>query len=459
MALISPGVQVTVIDESFYTPAEPGTTPLIVVATKTNKLNAAGTATASGTTEANAGKAFKITSQRDLVETFGVPFFEKTASSSPIHGGERNEYGLLTAYSYLGASSSAFIVRADIDLGQLVATTAAPGAEPAEGQWWVDTAATLWGIQEWNGAAGSTTGGQKFTNKTPIVLTDDQVDQIASNAPKSSVGSVGDYAVVLETIGDGGTHPVFANQEAARIWYKSPGGTYADGATLDAGQWVLVGSPEWKASWPTAPGTSTTSLTAGHSIVINGTTVTIAGASVSARLTALKNTINADVTLQGLGISSKLIGSSLYLYSDGTAGGGDSTQTGTIELTAGTGTALTDLGFQAKEYYPPRLQISTHTNVPQWRTAAADPRPTGSVWLKTTEPNNGARWRIKNWNSATKTWEAISAPIYENGHSALYYLDRSGGGVNLAVNNLFVKSNSEEINTSDNSVLAEFKVF
>ena len=35
MALTSPGVQVSVIDESFYTPAEPGTTPLIFVATKT----------------------------------------------------------------------------------------------------------------------------------------------------------------------------------------------------------------------------------------------------------------------------------------------------------------------------------------------------------------------------------------------------------------------------------------
>jgi uncharacterized protein YbbC (DUF1343 family) len=37
MALQSPGVQVTVIDESFYTPAEPGTTPLIVVATAQKK--------------------------------------------------------------------------------------------------------------------------------------------------------------------------------------------------------------------------------------------------------------------------------------------------------------------------------------------------------------------------------------------------------------------------------------
>mgnify|MGYP000311776736 CR=1 FL=1 len=33
MALSSPGVEVKVIDESFYTPAEPGTVPMIFVAT------------------------------------------------------------------------------------------------------------------------------------------------------------------------------------------------------------------------------------------------------------------------------------------------------------------------------------------------------------------------------------------------------------------------------------------
>ena len=37
MALTSPGVEVSVIDESFYTPAEPGTTPLIIVATAQDK--------------------------------------------------------------------------------------------------------------------------------------------------------------------------------------------------------------------------------------------------------------------------------------------------------------------------------------------------------------------------------------------------------------------------------------
>ena len=77
MALVSPGVQVTIIDESFYTPAEPGTTPLIVVATAQDKSNGAGTGTATATTKANAGKAFRLTSQKDVGDLFGVPFFER----------------------------------------------------------------------------------------------------------------------------------------------------------------------------------------------------------------------------------------------------------------------------------------------------------------------------------------------------------------------------------------------
>ena len=71
MALTSPGVQVSVIDESFYTPAEPGTTPLIFIATKQNKKNPGGTGIAPGTTKANAGKVYLMSSQRELSETFG----------------------------------------------------------------------------------------------------------------------------------------------------------------------------------------------------------------------------------------------------------------------------------------------------------------------------------------------------------------------------------------------------
>jgi hypothetical protein len=97
MALSSPGVQVSVIDESFYTPAEPGTVPMIFVATASNKSNGAGTGIAPGTLAANAGKPYLVTSQRDLVETFGDPVFQTDNNNNPIHAGELNEYGLQAA--------------------------------------------------------------------------------------------------------------------------------------------------------------------------------------------------------------------------------------------------------------------------------------------------------------------------------------------------------------------------
>ena len=153
MALVSPGVQVSVIDESFYTPAEPGTTPMIFVVSATGKKNAAGDGTAQGTTKANAGKPFLLTSQRDLADTFGDPIFKTDSNNNPVHAGELNEYGLQAAYSYLGISNRAWVTRADIDLNELVGTATAPADNPAAGAYWFDTSTTKFGIQEWNGAA------------------------------------------------------------------------------------------------------------------------------------------------------------------------------------------------------------------------------------------------------------------------------------------------------------------
>jgi len=172
MALTSPGVEVKVIDESFYTPAEPGTTPMIFVASASNKLNASGTGTAQGTIKANAGKPYLLTSQRDLADTFGDPLFYTDNNNNPIHAGELNEYGLQAAYSYLGVSNRAWVVRADIDLAELEPSSEAPAAKPANGTYWVDTQISKFGIQEWNGAAVTSAGGQSFTTRTPIVITD-----------------------------------------------------------------------------------------------------------------------------------------------------------------------------------------------------------------------------------------------------------------------------------------------
>ena len=440
MALTSPGVEVQVIDESFYTPAEPGTVPLIVVATAENKINGAGTSTASGTTAANAGKVFKMTSQRELVDTFGSPFFEKTVSASPIHGGERNEYGLLAAYSLLGVSNSAFILRADINLNELEGQTDAPGADPADGKWWVDTQTTAWGINEWNGLALADSG-QKFTAKTPLVLTDADLDNISSNAPKTAVGTIGDYAVVFQTAAGDGTF--LAEDELVRIYYKSVGNVTAG---ITAGTWVLVGSPSWAASHPTAFSSAAVGALSG-TFTINDTSIT-----AGANLTACVSDINTK--MNGSGITAVASNSRLYLFSDGTSTstGGDSTATaggtGGIVLANTSGTPLASLNIAAGTYMCPVLAQQPHTSVPLFKRSdfgsTVNARPSGSVWLKTSEPNNGARWRVKKYNESTDAWVANEAPLYATPHSALYFLDKSGGGANLPKGALFVQTNARE---------------
>jgi hypothetical protein len=192
----SPGVQVQVIDESFYTSSAPGTVPLIFVATAENKSNAAGTGTAQGTLASKAGDVWIITSQRDLTDTFGVATFQTDESGNPIHGDERNEYGLQAAYSLLGATSRAYVVRADIDLAQIAPNGAVPVGDPQNGRYWLDTTDTRqFGVNEWNSVT------KKFTVKS-VKIIDDSNSAVAADGsliPLASFGNQGDYAMVVTT--------------------------------------------------------------------------------------------------------------------------------------------------------------------------------------------------------------------------------------------------------------------
>ena len=53
-SLVSPGVQVTVVDESQYLPAATNSVPFILLATASNKLSGDGTGIAPGTLAINA---------------------------------------------------------------------------------------------------------------------------------------------------------------------------------------------------------------------------------------------------------------------------------------------------------------------------------------------------------------------------------------------------------------------
>ena len=407
MAIVSPGVNVSVIDESFYTPAEPGTVPMIFVATAQDKTSSTGTGTAEGTTAANAGRVYLLSSQRELAETFGDPVFKTNASNNPIHGGETNEYGLQAAYSFLGVANRAYVVRADVDLGQLEASANAPAANPATGTYWFDTANTRFGIFEWNGSAATVTGGQSFTNQIPTVITSTtQLSSGLGSAPKTSVGSIGDYAIT-------------ATDTNNDMWYKQYDGS-----------WVAVGTANWVASKPTIAGGTPGSFLGGQNfaITINGvtTTITASGTTIT--------DIASDISGAGVsGLSARVNGGKLDIHYNGS-------NDDKVQIADGTMTIATALGITAGIYYVPALSIAPHTSVPAFKSSDPNPRPTGSLWIKTTDPNLGAKWSVKKFNGTTKLFEDVSAPLYASNESALFNLDKTGGGLNIAVGGLYVNS-------------------
>ena len=203
--LVSPGVAVSVTDESQYGSAGQGTVPLIILATETNKTNVSGTGYAAGTQAVNAGKPYLLTSQRELVELFGQPQF-KVIDGTPVHGDETNEYGLMAAYSFLGLANRAYVLRADLDLAQLEPSIDEPTGAPANGTHWLDLANTSWGIFE-----STATGKGNWVAKTPIAITDlaDTTGGLGVT-PLSAIGSNNDYAVVA-------TSTVASNQVYKKI--------------------------------------------------------------------------------------------------------------------------------------------------------------------------------------------------------------------------------------------------
>jgi hypothetical protein len=435
MALVSPGVEVRVIDESFYTPAAAGTVPMIFVASAENKTSSSGAGIAQGTTKANAGRPYLITSQRELGETFGDPLFYSDNNNNMIHAGELNEYGLQTAYSLLGVSNRVYVVRADLDLAKLQPSATAPGGEPADGAYWFDTQVTSFGVLEWNGAPVTTTGGQSFSTVPRIVITEAS-DLDNSGVPKGSIGAIGDYAVD-------------ATSNMNRLYFKSPGfGANTGDKLANAGRWVQVGSEQWAGSWPVVRGTvSNPLLTSGDEVIINGQTVTLSGTT----LEALVSDINSLVIP---GVSANVVDGALEIYSTGVdviISGGAGSLTGS----SGTQSDAGALGIVEGTYRAPRLVAAPHTQVPAFKRTDADPAPTGSIWIKTTIPNGGAEFRVKQYNSDTQLWETVPAPVFTTAEAALLSLDRSGGGANLEVGDLFVKTSVEETEIP----IGDFKIY
>jgi hypothetical protein len=419
MALISPGVQVSVIDQSNYTPAAASSVPFILLATAENKISGAGTGIAPGTLAVNANKLYLMTSQRDLLSTFGVPFFYNTTAGTPINGYELNEYGLLAGYSALGVTNVAYVMRADIDLAALTATLTRPVGAPANNSFWLDTTNSIFGINEWNQTTSA------FTKKTPSVIVDTAFLETLSTVPLPSYGSIGDYAVTATTV----YNPTY---------YKRGGPTTAqapgwlqDGASAGDlyNTWVLIGSDEWKTAWPTVQGTlAPSSLTATNSFAINDITITVPS-SPDNTVGNLVAQINALSNSSIPGVYAANIGGKLTLYADSSATNDGSTEgTGVIAINNVSGTPLATLGITTNQYAAPAYFSGPNYSAPRWRATDTQPEPTGSVFQQTNTPNQGMLIQIKRYNSTLGAFVLQSCPVYADDAAAIYALDPTSGG-------------------------------
>lgn len=124
--LVSAGVSVTIIDESFYVAVTANTVPLFFVASRADKLKADGVTVAPGSLEHSVVRT--ITSLGQSVDTYGVPYFRQSNIGVEQHGDCRNEYGLFALNQYLSLGNRAYVVRANVDLADSPVITLVPTA-------------------------------------------------------------------------------------------------------------------------------------------------------------------------------------------------------------------------------------------------------------------------------------------------------------------------------------------
>lgn len=400
MALSSPGIQVTVTDESNYAPNQTGSVAYVLLATGQDKT-APGGGIAAGTLAENAEKVYAITSQRDLITTFGTPSFHRTSSGAPINGSEQNEYGLLAAYSALGVSNQIFVQRADVDLDALSGTTTRPVGVVDDGTYWLDTSTTEFGIYEWDA------GSQTFTHIEPLVGSDAPV----SNVVPSTFGSIGEYLIVPGTA----FNPLF---------YKGYDNT-----------WTEVGSEAWQEQVPALTGTiSSPTIAANANLIINTNTISL---TLGSNVSTVANAINSAAIT---GVSARVATNKLVISVTSNASAyGNLVTTGSANISFSSNAVGTALGISAGEYFAPITEFGTYFNQPEWLSIDDQPRPSGSIWMKTSALGLGANYVVKKYSSASDSWATITVPNYFSNGEATYNFDPVSGGLNIPVGSMWSK--------------------
>lgn len=235
--LVSPGVSVSVINESFFIPASAPTVPLFFIATQENKASVgtnpnAGTTSvlAAGTMES--GVVRTITSLTQSFVTYGVPAFRKDSSGNEYHGDCRNEYGLFALNQFLNVANRAFVVRANVNLNDDAVTFLSLGTP-------IMAAGSLSYNGVGNGTLGTVTAVGSQVRPQTIYVTITSPASGANGAAFTVTGSVDGY------IGAGNTGALF-NSTAVSFMLTAGSTAFAVGDKFSFAldyTWTPAGTP------------------------------------------------------------------------------------------------------------------------------------------------------------------------------------------------------------------------
>lgn len=240
--LVSPGVSVTVTDESFFIPTSATTTPLFFIATADEKKQPNGVSNAAGTFEHDVIRT--VTSIKQSTELYGIPRFLEDSAGAPLHGDSRNEYGLFALNQFLGIGDRAYVIRANVNLDDSLPTLRAMwDRKMQESAYVLENLINTW-LYEYN-----LTNGYTPTNPLyKVTVTKQQLLSLTDSATTNIWSSFAFKNSKQSFTNDTSSSPldVFANG-----YGQNPTGLYI-GFTGEANEWIAngVGSvipTEWTA--------------------------------------------------------------------------------------------------------------------------------------------------------------------------------------------------------------------
>jgi hypothetical protein len=137
-----------------------------------------------------------MTSQRDVLQTFGSPTFYSVGGSQQ-YDNELNEVGLHALYDYMGIANLAYVLRAGVDLAALAPSANAPTGVPTDGSYWLNLAKSTLGIFKSNGNVNS---AYAWEAQTPTIIY--SVDNLEVVAQGNAATAISDPNAALGVTGN-----------------------------------------------------------------------------------------------------------------------------------------------------------------------------------------------------------------------------------------------------------------